>query len=333
MPSLPSGPRSSPPRSSSRGPRGAAADRVYAARSSARLRRGAGRALGRARLRAAQPTSRRRPRRDAARSGCPQSDRRPRARHLVGELVKDLEAPPIARRRRGDDRRLRRPRPPVPPAADADRRLPAVHVGQHRRAEGRDGRPPQRRRLSSTRCAERYGYRPSTTASRRRFDLTFDLSVFDLFVTWERGACVCCPSRSAAAQPRPLRPRRASSRVWFSVPSLAIFMRRLGMLKPDTIPTCAGACSAASRCRSRSRARGPRRRPLDRREPLRPDRGDDRLRRLPLGPGRRSPATASDGVVPIGQPARRTRPCWSSTRACARSRPARTASCWWPARR
>jgi non-ribosomal peptide synthetase component F len=33
------------------------------------------------------------------------------------------------------------------------------------------------------------------------FDMTFDLSVFDMFVAWERGACVCCPSQKEIIKP------------------------------------------------------------------------------------------------------------------------------------
>jgi non-ribosomal peptide synthetase component F len=66
-------------------------------------------------------------------------------------------------------------------------------------------------------------------------DLTFDVSVFDLFVTWDRGACVCCPGQRTMLNPgRYVRDARLS--VWFSVPSVAMFMRRLGSLKPDSYP-------------------------------------------------------------------------------------------------
>lgn len=68
------------------------------------------------------------------------------------------------------------------------------------------------------------------------FDPTFDLSVFDMFVAWERGARVCCPPPKSLINPgRFIRERGIT--VWFSVPSTAIFMRRLGALKPDRYPT------------------------------------------------------------------------------------------------
>jgi amino acid adenylation domain-containing protein len=63
------------------------------------------------------------------------------------------------------------------------------------------------------------------------FDLTFDLSVFDMFMAWERGACVCCPPRKALIKPdRFIRDTELT--VWFSVPSTAAFMKQLGLLKP-----------------------------------------------------------------------------------------------------
>jgi amino acid adenylation domain-containing protein len=67
------------------------------------------------------------------------------------------------------------------------------------------------------------------------FDLTFDLSVFDLFVGWERGACVCVP--------RPGEELKASSFIrsagltaWFSVPSVAMLLHRLRLLRPGSFP-------------------------------------------------------------------------------------------------
>src|SRR5207247_3082618 len=33
------------------------------------------------------------------------------------------------------------------------------------------------------------------------FDLTFDLSAFDLFAAWQHGACVCCPDAGQLLRP------------------------------------------------------------------------------------------------------------------------------------
>lgn len=66
-------------------------------------------------------------------------------------------------------------------------------------------------------------------------ELTFDVSVWDMFVAWERGACLCCPTRKELIKPGAfIRDSRITT--WFSVPSTAIFMKRLGMLKPDSYP-------------------------------------------------------------------------------------------------
>lgn len=67
------------------------------------------------------------------------------------------------------------------------------------------------------------------------FEHTFDLSVADMFVAWERGACVCCPSRAELIKPGQFIVRSELT-VWFSVPSTAVFMKRLGELKPGKYP-------------------------------------------------------------------------------------------------
>lgn len=67
------------------------------------------------------------------------------------------------------------------------------------------------------------------------FDMTFDLSVSDLFVAWERGACVCCPSEKTLINPgRFINEKNIT--IWFSVPSTAVFMKRLGALKANAYP-------------------------------------------------------------------------------------------------
>ena len=68
------------------------------------------------------------------------------------------------------------------------------------------------------------------------FDMTFDLSVFDMFMAWESGACVCCPSSKEVISPG-MFINKARLTIWFSVPSTATFMHRLGMLKPNQYPS------------------------------------------------------------------------------------------------
>ena len=80
----------------------------------------------------------------------------------------------------------------------------------------------------------RYGVMKEDRFSQT-FDLTFDLSAFDMFVAWERGACVCCPSRKTLLNPSKFI-RDAGLTVWFAVPSIAVLMKRLGTLRPNQYP-------------------------------------------------------------------------------------------------
>jgi len=77
---------------------------------------------------------------------------------------------------------------------------------------------------------KRYGFTSNDRLSQT-FDLTFDLSAHDMFVAWETGACLCCPTQKQSIKPGAFI-NDARLTVWFSVPSTAVFMRRLGVLKP-----------------------------------------------------------------------------------------------------
>jgi amino acid adenylation domain-containing protein len=81
----------------------------------------------------------------------------------------------------------------------------------------------------------RYGISESDRLSQM-FDMTFDLSVFDMFVAWEKGACLCCPSQKTSIKPGKFIQDRELT-LWFSVPSTAVFMKRFGMLKPNRYPS------------------------------------------------------------------------------------------------
>lgn len=82
---------------------------------------------------------------------------------------------------------------------------------------------------------ERYEITPEDRFSQM-FDTTFDLSVFDMFVAWQRGACVFCPSRATLLNPDAFVREHAVT-VWFSVPSVGLLMQRFGVLKPGRYPS------------------------------------------------------------------------------------------------
>jgi amino acid adenylation domain-containing protein len=84
-------------------------------------------------------------------------------------------------------------------------------------------------------AADRYELSERDIASQM-FDLTFDLSVFDMFVSWERGACLCCPSRKTLINPGQFIQEQKLT-LWFSVPSVVALMKQLGLLPPGKFPS------------------------------------------------------------------------------------------------
>ena len=82
---------------------------------------------------------------------------------------------------------------------------------------------------------ERYGVDEEDRVSQV-FDLTFDLSVHDIFVCWERGACLFpVPEKAVMAPAKFIRERQLT--MWFSVPSAVVLMAKLRMLKADSLPS------------------------------------------------------------------------------------------------
>ena len=81
---------------------------------------------------------------------------------------------------------------------------------------------------------ERYAVNEADRFSQT-FDLTFDLSAFDMFVAWERGACLVCPTQSQKMLPGKYL-SDCGITIWFSVPSTAVLMSRLRILKPGKFP-------------------------------------------------------------------------------------------------
>lgn len=83
-------------------------------------------------------------------------------------------------------------------------------------------------------CENRYQL-CETDRFSQMFDLGFDLSVFDLFVAWKSGGCVCCPGPGELMLPADYI-RRSGITVWFSVPSVAVLMNRLRQMEPGAFP-------------------------------------------------------------------------------------------------
>jgi non-ribosomal peptide synthetase component F len=83
--------------------------------------------------------------------------------------------------------------------------------------------------------ADRYAPTPHDRFSQL-FDLTFDLSVHDMFLCWGAGAELFCPPARSRFAPREFV-RRHELTMWFSVPSTAAMMMGLRMLRPGDLPT------------------------------------------------------------------------------------------------
>jgi amino acid adenylation domain-containing protein len=81
---------------------------------------------------------------------------------------------------------------------------------------------------------ERYGLSEADRFSHL-FELTFDLSVFDLFAAWSVGGCLCVPGPRERLLPAAYA-RDSALSVWFSVPSTALLMKKTRLLEPDALP-------------------------------------------------------------------------------------------------
>jgi len=70
----------------------------------------------------------------------------------------------------------------------------------------------------------------------QEFDLTFDLSVHDMFVAWERGGCLfSVPEKSVMAPAKFIRENELT--MWFSVPSVIGLLSRLRLLSLNCFPS------------------------------------------------------------------------------------------------
>ncbi|MFI7026188.1 amino acid adenylation domain-containing protein [Micromonospora sp. NPDC049900] len=83
-------------------------------------------------------------------------------------------------------------------------------------------------------CLDRYPIGPGDRLSQN-FDLTFDPSVFDMFVAWGSGATLVVPQPDEVLTPvRFVNDRGITG--WFSVPSVVSLARRMRMLSPGAMP-------------------------------------------------------------------------------------------------
>lgn len=81
----------------------------------------------------------------------------------------------------------------------------------------------------------RYRLSPDDVCSQT-FDCTFDLAMFDLFMTWSSGAAlVSTPAQAFVALPEFVNRHRMT--LWFSVPSAIALVRRRGGLRPGSMPS------------------------------------------------------------------------------------------------
>ncbi|MBI3668705.1 MAG: amino acid adenylation domain-containing protein [Acidobacteria bacterium] len=70
----------------------------------------------------------------------------------------------------------------------------------------------------------------------QEFDMTFDLSVHDMFVCWERGACLySVPDKATMLPAKFIRDHELT--MWFSVPSVAGVLARTRLLQPGSFPS------------------------------------------------------------------------------------------------
>ncbi|NND21655.1 MAG: amino acid adenylation domain-containing protein [Silicimonas sp.] len=166
---------------------------------------------------------------------------------MLGDVLKDIEGLNLIFADRDDVSDLQRDYPqhrvrcPVPDSTGTDRPRPAPEVPAYvLYTSGSTGTPKgvavshlNLRHFLDTITAM-FDLRPTDRFSHL-FDLSFDLSVFDMFAAWEVGACMCVPAAEETLIPTEYV-RRERISVWFSVPSVAVMMQRLKQLEPGRFP-------------------------------------------------------------------------------------------------
>lgn len=81
----------------------------------------------------------------------------------------------------------------------------------------------------------RYKFTPEDKFTQT-FDLTFDLSVFDLFMSWGGGGCLCVMQPIQLLSPFRFIEEQGVT-VWFSVPSIVSLYRKKNSLKKGCLPS------------------------------------------------------------------------------------------------
>ncbi|WP_042163780.1 AMP-binding protein [Streptomyces sp. NBRC 110035] len=154
-----------------------------------------------------------------------------------GTLVTaDLPEPPSPAGPSGTGPQVRRPGPPgivrVPGRCPDDLAYLMFTSGSTGVPKGV---PIRHRNISAfVRTAlERYDFGPGDRFSQI-YELTFDLSMSELFLAWGSGGCLCALNRLQALAPARLAGQHIT--VWHATPSLAASLRITGRLDPGCLP-------------------------------------------------------------------------------------------------
>ena len=148
--------------------------------------------------------------------------------------------------------------------------------------------------------SQRYEIRPEDRFSQT-FDQTFDLSIFDLFMAWSNGACVCGMTPVELLSPTKYINQNGIT-VWFSVPSVPAQMIRRNTLLPNSLPNLRWSLFCGEPLTQRSAETWQAAAPNSTLENLY---GPTELTIacfLHRWERERSPAMCRNGIVPIGRP-------------------------------